>query len=30
VRVNVFGRFPPGSLNALIGPDEIADAMERR
>ena len=28
--VNVFGRFPPGSLNALIGPDEIADAMERR
>ncbi|MBS0219957.1 MAG: hypothetical protein JSR91_04365 [Proteobacteria bacterium] len=30
VLVNVFGRFPPGSLNALIGPDEIADAMERR
>jgi hypothetical protein len=30
VLVNVFGRFPPGSLNALIGPDAIADAMERR
>ncbi|WIM09063.1 hypothetical protein [Enhydrobacter sp.] len=30
VLVNVFGRFPPGSLNALIGPDEIADATARR
>ena len=30
VLVNVFGRFPPGSLNALIGPDEVADAMARR
>lgn len=29
VLVNVFGRFPPSSLNALIGPDEIQDAMKR-
>lgn len=29
VLVNVFGRFPPGSLNALIGPDEVQDAIER-
>lgn len=29
VLVNVFGRFPPGSLNALIGPDEIQAAMKR-
>lgn len=27
--VNVFGRFPPSSLNALIGPDEIAEAKKR-
>ncbi len=27
VLVNVFGRFPPSSLNALIGPDEVRDAM---
>jgi hypothetical protein len=26
VLVNVFGRFPPSSLNSLIGPDEIRDA----
>lgn len=29
VLVNVFGRFPPASINALIGPDEIRDAMAR-
>lgn len=29
VLVNVFGRFPPSSLNALIGPDEVQDAIAR-
>lgn len=29
VLVNVFGRFPPSSLNALLGPDEVRDAMNR-
>lgn len=29
VLVNVFGRFPPSSLNALIGIDEVSDAMKR-
>src|SRR5476649_1539364 len=29
VLVNVFGKFPPGSLNTLIGPDECRAAMER-
>jgi phage terminase large subunit len=29
VLVNVFGRFPPHSINALIGPDEVRDAMAR-
>jgi len=29
VLVNVFGRFPPASLNALIGPDECGEAMKR-
>lgn len=29
VLVNVFGRFPPASLNALIGPDEMAEASRR-
>lgn len=29
VLVNVFGRFPPSSLNVLIGPDEVRDAMNR-
>lgn len=29
VLVNVFGKFPPSSLNALIGPDEVKAAMER-
>lgn len=29
VLVNVFGQFPPSSLNSLIGPDEVAEAMRR-
>lgn len=29
VLVNVFGRFPPSSLNALLGPDEVREAMGR-
>lgn len=29
VIVNIFGRFPPSSLNALIGPDEVSAAMKR-
>lgn len=29
VLVNVFGKFPPSSVNALLGPDEIEDAMKR-
>ena len=29
VLVNVFGRFPPSSINAMIGPDQITDAMGR-
>lgn len=29
VTVNVFGQFPPNSLNVLIGPDEIMDASRR-
>lgn len=29
VLVNVFGQFPPGSINTLIGPDAIADAVKR-
>lgn len=29
ILVNIFGRFPPSSLNVLIGPDEVADAMRR-
>ena len=30
VLVNVFGRFPPSSLNTLISVDELADAVKRR
>lgn len=30
VLVNVFGKFPPSSFNALIGPDEVDIAMKRR
>jgi phage terminase large subunit len=29
VLVNVFGKFPPASLNALLGPDEVQAAMRR-
>lgn len=29
VLVNVFGQFPPASINALLGPDEIEAAMNR-
>jgi phage terminase large subunit len=29
VLVNVFGRFPPGSLNALLGADDVAVATRR-
>jgi hypothetical protein len=29
VLVNVLGRFPPSSFNALIGPDEVRDSMKR-
>jgi hypothetical protein len=29
VLINVFGQFPPSSLNALIGPDEVREAMQR-
>lgn len=29
VLVNVFGKFPPGSLNTLIGPDECEAATKR-
>lgn len=29
VLVNVFGRFPPNSLNSLLGPDEVKAAMNR-
>lgn len=29
VLVNVFGQFPPSSLNAILGPDEVTAAMNR-
>lgn len=29
VLVNVFGKFPPASMNALIGPDDMEAAMNR-
>lgn len=29
VLVNVFGQFPPSSLNTLLGPDEVSAAMRR-
>lgn len=29
VLVNVFGKFPPSSLNALIGPDLVSESMKR-
>lgn len=30
VLVNVFGRFPPASFNALIGPEEVLQARSRK
>lgn len=29
VLVNVFGKFPPSSINTLLGPDEVRAAMKR-
>lgn len=29
VLVNVFGRFPPSSMNSLVGPDDMEAAMRR-
>jgi hypothetical protein len=29
VKVNVFGEFPPSSINALLGPDDVEDAKRR-
>ena len=29
VLVNVFGKFPPSSINSLLGPDEVTAAMNR-
>ena len=29
VLVNIFGRFPPHDINALIGPDDVTAAMKR-
>lgn len=29
VMINILGQFPPSSLNALIGPDEVKAAMQR-
>lgn len=29
VLINVFGKFPPASINSLIGPDEVHAAMRR-
>ncbi len=29
VLVNVFGEFPPSSLNSLLGPDDVEKAMKR-
>lgn len=29
VLVNVFGRFPPSSINSLLGPEEVRAAMDR-
>lgn len=30
VLVNVFGKFPPSSINSLLGPDEVQAAMARQ
>lgn len=29
VLVNVYGKFPPSSLNSLLGPDDVQEAMKR-
>lgn len=29
VMAHILGQFPPGGLNALLGPDEVREAMER-
>lgn len=29
VLVNVFGKFPPSSMNVLLGPDQLSEAMQR-
>ncbi len=29
VMVNVFGKFPPASMNSLLGPDDVSAAMKR-
>ena len=29
VLVNIFGQFPPSSMNSLIGPEEVEQAMKR-
>lgn len=29
VLVNVFGKFPPSSINSLIGPDQVSESMRR-
>jgi hypothetical protein len=29
VLVNVFGKFPPASINALLGPDEVRESQRR-
>ena len=28
--VNVLGKFPPSSINSLLGPDEVSEAMKRQ
>ncbi len=30
VMVNILGQFPPSSLNALLGPDDVRAAMDRK
>lgn len=30
VLVNIFGKFPPSSINSLLGPDEVSAAMGRK
>jgi phage terminase large subunit len=30
VQVNIFGKFPPTSFNALLGPEEVRESFERK